>query len=245
MTQPPADDLAARLARGVQLLRAGRPRDAAGDLEVVARSPELAAEAELMDIRARALSLYAQALLESGRPAEADAPCREALGLLRRLRDREGVDEVRALQDRVVRAITEAKDATSRLEEARRVAELPIEALLSEAASPGERAAVLVRKAQALADAGREEEAADLAFAGLDVARAHAEVTWEVFARLVLARVEPGLAEQQIHAAHAAAVAADELNLVSTIAHTASTLGVAMPVEPGPHLGHDGQEEAR
>lgn len=231
----PADDLALRLARGVGALRAGRCEDAIADLSAVAVALE--AVPDMADIRARACSLWAQALLDAGRPREADGPCREALGLLRRLRDREGMEQVRGLQDRVVKAIAALGEDEERQREERRVADTPIAELLASAPTAGERAAAYVRKAQAMLAGGREDEAMDLAAAGLDVARAHGDVVWEVFARLVLARLDADLAARHLSMAHERAASCGEWNLVSTIAQTAEALGAPLPMEPGPHLG--------
>jgi hypothetical protein len=96
--------VAARLATGLRLLREGRAAEAAVEHEVVCLDPGLAAATDLRDIRARALSLHAQALWRSGRPADALPFLEGALRLARVLGDVEGVHEVEALRDEVRRA---------------------------------------------------------------------------------------------------------------------------------------------
>lgn len=95
------ETLAARLAGGVRLLREGKPAEAAADLDVVCRDPDLAAAQDLRDVRARAMSLYAQALWKSGRPAEALPYLEAALRLARALGDVEGTQEVDALRQQL------------------------------------------------------------------------------------------------------------------------------------------------
>ena len=94
-----AETLAARLATGLKLLREGRAAEAATELEVVALDPDLAASDELRDVRARALSLHAQALAHSGRASEALPFLEGALRLARVVGDVEGVHEVEKLRD--------------------------------------------------------------------------------------------------------------------------------------------------
>jgi hypothetical protein len=226
-------DLPARIAEGVAALREGRPADAATALAPVLADPDLAAAADLADVRARVASLLAQALLDAGRPHEAEAPCREAIRLLRRLGDREGLDEVRALQDRVVKAIAHDREQAARREEQARIAATPLDALLAEVTSSTSRADVLLKKAHALVDAGRPDEAAPLADEAL--ALAGDDVRAGVLARLAVARARPDRADEALVAAYRVAERAEEFNLVSLVAHAARLAGVRLPVEHGPH----------
>jgi hypothetical protein len=99
--RPPAEPIAKRLAAGVRLLREGRPAEAAAELEIVCRDPELAAAKDMRDIRARSFSLFAQALWRSGRPADALPYLEAALRLTRALGDVEGTQEVEALRQEI------------------------------------------------------------------------------------------------------------------------------------------------
>jgi hypothetical protein len=228
-------DLAARLARGVQALAGGQARAARADLQFVWDDPEFSAAADLLDVRARVGSLLAQALLEDGEPELADRACRDTLRLLRRLGDKAGVDAVRALQDLAVRRLADHAQAQQNRVEAARVAATPLDELMRGQDTPDAQASVLVRKATALFEGGTPIPAIPLAERALALAREHRLVTWEVFARLVLARSAPHQAEDHLRAALDTAAAAGEFNLVSTIARTAAEAGLAMPAELGPH----------
>ena len=82
-------NLAEQLAQGVQASQRGAWDAAVTYLEPVFADQQLAQAEEMADIEP-ASHLYAQALLEAGRPREADTVCREALRALRRLKDRVG-----------------------------------------------------------------------------------------------------------------------------------------------------------
>jgi hypothetical protein len=226
--------LAERVAAGVRALRDHRPAQAVIELGAVAADPELAAAPDLRDVRARVLALYAQALLESGRPTEAEPVVRDAIRLVRRLGDRAGLDEVRGLQDRIVKALVEASDQARRLEEQARIAATPLEALLADAPDDRARAEALVKKAVALADVGDPSGGA-LAREALAAATRAADVTWQVFARVALARHEPHDAAHHLHEAARAADEADEFNLISVVVEACRALGVALPTHPGAH----------
>jgi tetratricopeptide (TPR) repeat protein len=228
-------DLAARLARGVQALGSGQHGAARADLQAVWDDAELAAATDLQDVRARVGSLLAQALLACGEPEMADRACRDTLRLLRRLGDKAGMDAVRALQDQAVRRLADHAQAQQNRAEAARVAETPLDDLLRGQETPEAQAAVFVRKATALLERGTPIPAIPIAERALSLARQHALVTWEVFARLVLARAMAERAPEHLRAALDAAAAAGEFNLVSTIARTAEEAGLAMPAELGPH----------
>lgn len=231
-----------QLLEAVAALRAGRVADAVSGLGPVWDDAELAAADDLQDVRARVGSLYAQALLEAGDVVQADAVCRATIRLLRRMGDPDGVHAVRELQDRVSKALAEHAEHAQRLAEARQVAATPLATLMAGADDGEARAAALVRKATAHADAGDSRTAADLAAEALGVARAHHLVTWEVFARLLIVRCDPedDLAVPHLHAAHRVAVGAEEFNLVSTVVRAAEVAGLPLPVEHGPHLGKEG-----
>ncbi len=93
--------LAARLAGGLRLLRDGKAAEAAAELEIVCRDPDLASARDLRDVRARAMSLHAQALWKSGRPADALPYLEAGLRLARALGDVEGTQEIEALRQQI------------------------------------------------------------------------------------------------------------------------------------------------
>lgn len=234
---PTPDDLPARLRAGVDALRQGRPDRAAALLASVTADPAFQAADDLRDVRARALSLQAQALFDAGRPAEADRPCRDAIRLLRALRDKAGLSEVRALQDRIVGALAHDAEAAQREAERQRIAATPLEDLLADARSPSEAADRCLKKASALLDGGELAAAAPVAADALARAEDTGDVRLRVLARIAYARSHPSGALDALVAAHGLAADAAEFNLVSVVARAADVLDVALPLEAGPHAG--------
>ncbi|MCB9663494.1 MAG: hypothetical protein H6732_05260 [Alphaproteobacteria bacterium] len=231
-----------QLAAGLAALRGGRWSEAEALLAPVVDDADLAEAADLADLRARALSWHAQALLELGRLREAETRCREALRLLRRLGDATGTAEVRRLQDRVVGLLAHDAEQAQRRQEQARIAATPLADLLLTAEGPAARAAVHVKKALALLDGGEVAEATPLARRALALAREGADVTWEVHAQVAVARCHPAEALDALVAAHRVAADADEFNLVAVIARAAEELQVALPSEPGPHHGRAAED---
>lgn len=209
--EPESARLGAKLAEGLAALKAGRPADAVPLLAEVCDG--LRDAPDLKDIRARALSLLAQALLGTGRPAEALTPADAALRLAHEVQDPEGVTEIEALRAQLAEAATKVP--------ASRPPARPI----------GEREALL-HDAGIHLDAGRADEAVRLATRALRLAEEAGNVRIQVLARLVLARAAPEGAVAELQAAHALADANDDFTLVGTIARTATLLGVRLPSEP-------------
>jgi hypothetical protein len=232
-------NLPEQLAGAVAALRGGRAAEAVDGLRSVWSDPELAAANDLRDVRDRVGSLLAQALLESGHVPEADTVCRQVVRSLRQHGETEGLREVRALQDRIVRALAESDNVARGRAEAAKVAATPLELLLFTAATEEDHARVRVQKANALWVSEQRDEARALAHEGLERAEHAASVTWTVFARTLLAEIEADddtvLAEAHLAAALHLAAGAKEFNLVSTVAQTAKQLGLALPLEAGPH----------
>ncbi|MEO0606071.1 MAG: hypothetical protein AAF211_31875, partial [Myxococcota bacterium] len=127
---PSEDSVAARLAgqltAAIDHLRQGRPGEAVGPLREVVDG--LADAADLVDVRARALSLLAQAYLETDRATEARPCVDEALALAtpgedhgeltelaERVRSRQALDEQSRVQsDRLAAMSLEEIEARSR-----------------------------------------------------------------------------------------------------------------------------------
>ncbi len=229
-----------RIREGVTALQEHRWEDALRTLEPVAHDADLREADDLQDIRARVLSLLAQAQLEAGHLTNADSTCREALRVLRRAGDKAGVAEVRGLQDRVVAALAESAEASRRQAEQAEVAAAPIEAYLAEARTPVERAERLVKKATACADVGDRAQGLPLAEEALAVAQEAGTVAWEVFAQVAVARLAPDRAQEHLHAAAALAERSAEFNLVSVIVEACRLLNVPLPTHPGAHVAPQG-----
>jgi tetratricopeptide (TPR) repeat protein len=201
--------LGARLAEGLAHLRAGRPADAVPALTEVAEG--LRRARDLRDVRARALSLLAQALMQSGRPAEGLPAADAALRLAHELQDAEGVAEIGALRTQLQEAATRAPGRAP-------------------ARPPGEREGLLHDAGRAL-DAGRPEEAVASAARALALAEDAGDVRVAVLARLLLARARPETAPAELEAARALADENDDFTLVGAVARTAALLGVRLAPE--------------
>lgn len=182
--------------------------------------PDLADD-DLRDIRARVGSLYAQALIECGRPLEAEAPLREARRIARGLGDDAGIAATADLVRRVASARAEAaRQATATAAD--------LDAPIDGTGIP--RADALLRRAGAEADAGRREDAARHAEEALSIAEAGPRE--QVLAHLVLARTDPARTASEIALAFAIAEAADDFTLAGTVVRAAELAGVALPTAP-------------
>lgn len=228
-----SEDLAERVRRGVEALRAGRPAEAVLELDPVARDAEFQEAPDLDDVRARVWSLLAQALHDTGRSREAEPWARKALGAAESQGDRAGALAVRALHGAIFAAATDAAKAERAALDARKLAATPLAQVLA-GLSPEHAASTLVAKAVADLDDGRPEEAAEAALLGLDRARETGDVREAVLARIALARARPAEAHAHLHAAWLVADEAGEFNLVGAVARAADLAGVALAVLHGP-----------
>jgi tetratricopeptide (TPR) repeat protein len=213
-------ELASALRDGVSALRQGRAEQAATLLASVCDHPAFVAAAELLDIRTRALSLCAEALLLSGRPAEALPRAETALQLVRQLGDLEGADEIERLRVRVQRALPgpAAMGGDSGL-----LAQ-SLEELELSARRPIDRAELLVRKATVELEAGHPALAVAAAERALLAAPQSPRTS--VLARLTLARVQPERALQLLREAAEIGREAEDINLVGWVARSAELLGL-------------------
>jgi len=223
---PTAQHLAAQLTRGVELLRGRRPADAIEPLSEVARG--LAAADDLLDVRARALSLLAQAYLEADRAGEAREPIEQALAIAPPSTDRRDLEE---LAERIRSRVALEEQARVQSE---RLAALSVDDIEARTRDPHAFVEVLVRKANAEVDVGRRDEAARIAERALVDAMTLGDVRLEILARLSLARAAPGQAPTEIERALRAADAFGDPNLVTTVVKAAEGHGVALPTEKGP-----------
>jgi len=228
-----SDDLAERVRRGVEALRAGRHAEAVTELEPVARDPEFEAAPDLADVRARVWSLLAQALHDGGRSREAEPWARKALAAAESEGDKAGAAVVRALHQAIFTAATEAAKADRAAKDARRLAATPLADVLA-TLTDEHAASTLVAKAVADLDDGRPADGAVAARLGLERATQAGNVREEVLARLALARALPDEASEHLRAAWVAADAANEFNLVGAVARAAELAGVAVAVLNGP-----------
>lgn len=234
----PEDRLAAHLSEGVACLRRGDPARALLHLRPVVEDPSLAETPDLADIRSRALTLCAQALIDAPPPADGDGlqPLEEAE---RMLDTAVGIDPaaeeaVRPLREALLDARTQRLETAARAKRTARLASTDIEPLLARISDHGRRLDLLLHKAQAVLDAGRPAEAA--AFAERILATPPDDVRHDVMARLTLAAAAPPRSEELVLDAYRIAEGRSEFNLVAIVARTAEHLGVPLPTLEGPQL---------
>lgn len=218
--------------RALAALGSGQPQVAVDLLAPIMEAPELN-EPDMIDVRARLCSLYAQALLQAGDAKQASLWVRKALRAASTMKDEDGLKEVRALQGQIVGALADAEAARRRAVERKHIAETSLEDLLATATSPEERASILAKKASSLAGTGAQAHAADLYDQSMKIADQHSILREQVFARLGMAAVHPDAAVW-VQQAQQLAEAASEYTLLSTIAREADRLGVSLPAIDGP-----------
>lgn len=232
-----AESLPSALAEGVTALRAGRPGQAVEPLRTVCIDPMFASEVALADIRARAMSLLAQALYETSQITEARWWADEALRAARRLEDRAGIDAIRQLVRDIDARSRAEHERAQRLQEGQQQAERPLAEQLAAASGPVERADALVGRATLHLSREEIEDAAALAHRALVELEGieHPEaLRARTMARVASARARPEEARSWLQSAWQEAAEAQEHNLVATIARAAESLGVQVGVLHGP-----------
>lgn len=225
--------LAAHLKLGIEALRAERPDAAVLHLRPVVDDPALASSGDLVDVRTRALSLLAQALLDMGDHQALDE-------VERRLDESESIDpdpnpsaDRATLRDRLADARRQAMEQAARDARTERLAEADIEPWLERITDPDRRCDLLVQKAQAELTHGRLEAGRELARRAREMAE-HVTLRPHVMALLTMARAFPEEAAHYLDEALGLADRASEPTLVGTIVKTAGLLGVPLPVQTGP-----------
>jgi len=224
-------ELADRLAEGISHLKNERYEQAVDHLRAV--SDGLKGAEDLRDIRARAISLLAQALFQLGELDDASEVIRDALRLTRQLEDKDGLKQVRALQDELAKARTDRFQADVRLRELARTRETPLIELLRTPKDDGA-AGVLIRKATAELE-HRPALARALGEAALIASEKQGEAALRINARVTLARALPQRAGELLAQAHGIAADSGETNMISLIARAAEEMGAELPRERGPH----------
>lgn len=215
--------------RGVEALRAGKPAEAVEALGPVYADVELAEATDLIDIRARIASLYAQALLDLSRWDEAQAPLADAMRLAKRVDDEDGVDAIKLLQARLVQALGERHRRANERKQHENIVKTPIETLLAGDKTPLQTADVFLRKATAHVELGEAELAESFAERALAIALAENAVREEVLSRMMLARAAPSRAAAELAAALSRATTAEQFNLVGGVVKAAELSGVELP----------------
>jgi hypothetical protein len=230
-------EVAGWLLAGATALADGRHETAVRELARVVGHAEFMRAEDMLDLRARALSLYGQALLESGRVRDAEAPVLDAMRALRSLDDEDGLREVRALHRKIRDGMAaRARDVAAKAALVR-LSRVPLDELRASARSPFALADLLVQRANAEAELGRPAVGISLAEEALQVALGVGDVRLQVLAHLSIARCEPTRAKRELVAALDRADRASEFNMVGAIARAAEVHGVALPEQRGPAMG--------
>lgn len=215
-----AASLAASLAQGVRALREGRFDEAVAALGAVCDDAAFRAAADLVDIRARALSLYAEALWLSGRAEEALPRADAALIAARRAGDIEGVDQVERLRERIRGALKKAPITLGAPERRE------LDAIEAAYAPGPERAEVLLRRASTALLDGDAAIAVAAALRAREVTPGVPRVA--VLTALVVARAAPDRASEELLAALEAARAGSDPTLVGAVLREAALAGIAL-----------------
>ena len=131
-------NLADTLAKGVQAVRDGRFSDGIPLLRTVVEDPEFKAHPELQDLRARACSLLAQALLATDELGPADRFARQAVDILEEAGDTVGLAEVEGLRREILACAVENRRVADQRARRARLREVPIDELVSAASDSAE-----------------------------------------------------------------------------------------------------------
>lgn len=212
---PPLD---AALMRAWEHLKARRWADA------VAALPD-AHEPERPGAMARLHAFRAQAHYELGRMTDAEREVTAAARWARAEPKQPGLASVRELRTRILASLAAQQTADRERAADASLADRPDDALLAEP----DGAALLIRKAHALADGGRRAEA--YATAARVWSTPGAPLRERVLAALTLARCDDD-PRAWLHAAHAAADRADDQNLIAAVARAARIAQVTLPLLP-------------
>lgn len=176
-------------------------------------------------LHTRSLAFRAQALEGLGRLGEAERAAAKAVQSAKQEPGQPGLVAVRGLHAAILAQVGAREVARKAVEADRALLEQADTALAKEPNA----SAVLVRRANALADAGRVDEARASATLAWDLAREPRE---QVLAALTISRC--GSAETWIQRAHVVADRADDHNLLTAVAKAAKMAGVVLDVLPGP-----------
>lgn len=215
--------LAQRLAQGVEALRQGAFARAAELLCEVCDDPSFIAAGDLMDIRSRASSLCAEALLLAGRPSQASPRADAALALARSLGDIEGINEIENLQNRIRTAnITQQTKTSAGSSQTRTIS--PPSPKVAPQPHDLAQAEHLLEQSSAQIESGQIDGARQAAERALVLADGHPRVA--VLGRLLVARAAPAHATVLLSEAAEIAREASEPTLLGLVIRTAQLLGV-------------------
>ncbi|TNE87484.1 MAG: hypothetical protein EP330_18650 [Deltaproteobacteria bacterium] len=219
-------NLAERLAEGVAALRDGRPAEAATALREVVDDPDFQEHPELADVRARAASLLAQALLATDEVGPADRYARMALDALDAFPDPEGKAQIDGLRKEIMGRALELRRKSDQKTRRQRLLALPVDELLAAAADDAEKARLLIERATAESEAERIPQAIRLANQARHLAdEAHA-LKEQVLTRLLVAQLDEAQRLPALRSAYQLALAAGETGLITGVARTAEQVGV-------------------
>jgi hypothetical protein len=176
-------------------------------------------------LEARGAAFAAQALRELGRIDEAERAAARAVSLAKRAGDTAGVAQLRALHAEILQRVAAARAVEAERARDAPLADTPDDALLA-GVPAADQPALLVRKAGALADAGRGPDALAAAERAREAARLVHNPREEVLALLTAARVDDPA--RWIREAHTVADATDDMNLITAVAKAARAARITL-----------------
>ena len=226
-------NLADTLAKGVQAVRDGRFSDGIPLLKTVVEDPEFRAHPELQDLRARACSLLAQALLATEDPGPADRFARQAVDILEEAGDTVGLAEVEGLRREILACAVENRRVADQRARRARLREVPIDELVSAASDSAEAARMLMERSMAEHEAGESSAAIGLANRARNLADDHGSVKEQVLTRLLVAQVDSHQRVAALRSAYHLALTADQTGLIAGVARTAEQLDVPLSMVDG------------
>jgi len=228
--------LAATLNDAVSCLRQGKSEEAKSRLEELLGDEVFMAASDLQDVHARVWSLHAQAALD----CEAFDEALASLDRSESLDPPHPTEPTPTTREALRKTILEERKTHAAhaqdKERLRRLADVPIEALLMRARSPFERCSTLVERANAAAEVDRMAEAVVLARQAIEEAQSVGATRDQVLGHLIVARAEPSEAQRAIDAAIDCAERAGEPRLLSVIATAAKLCGATLPTQQGPTM---------
>jgi tetratricopeptide (TPR) repeat protein len=205
-------------------------------LERAATDVDLMAAHEMEDVKARVFSLLAQALMHDGQTQQATVWIRKALRIVRALKDKDGLAEVRNLQSDVMASIMAEQQEQLRSRELLALASLSIDEVRKRGDGPAQQASWLIKKANAEIEASRCDVALAVAQEALGLAELAQDVREQVLALLSAARAAPESAHGHLHQAWQVAERANEFTLIGAVARAAEASDVTLPTLHGPEV---------
>ena len=226
-------ELAQSLQKAIKFLREGNAKDAIEALEYVLHNDEFAQAEDLVDIRARTLSLYAQALLDENRFADSRKAAELAMELVKGLDDTTGEKQIRQLLRDISAKHLGALKMAGHIRRQKSAPQKTIQSLVEQAGTESGLSEMISQAALKLR-IGRREDAQKLAEHILTLDGVTEKD--RVIALLLLTHTNPSACDEYLEKAWAIADEANDFNLLQAIAKTAEEFNHPIAVIDGPQM---------